>query len=69
MTDNTRGALLMMASMLAFTVNDACIKATDGALPFFQLLFLRGVLSTFLIALALCGWDIGVCRCHGQIAN
>ena len=51
MTDNTRGALLMMASMLAFTVNDACIKATDGALPFFQLLFLRGVLSTFLTAL------------------
>lgn len=57
MTDNTRGAFLMMASMLAFTVNDACIKATDGALPFFQLLFLRGVLSTFLIALAL--WWLG----------
>ena len=57
MTDNTRGALLMIASMLAFTVNDACIKATDGALPFFQLLFLRGVLSTFLIAVAL--WWLG----------
>ena len=56
-TDNTRGALLMIASMLAFTVNDACIKATDGALPFFQLLFLRGVLSTFLIAVAL--WWLG----------
>ena len=53
MTDNTRGGLLMLASMLAFTVNDASIKATDGALPFFQLLFLRGVLSTFLIAVAL----------------
>ena len=35
-TDNTRGALLMIASMLASTVNDACVKAADGALPFFQ---------------------------------
>ena len=52
-TDNTRGALLMIASMLAFTVYDQCIKATDGALAFFQLLFFRGVLSTFLIAVAL----------------
>ena len=57
MTDNTRGALLMIASMLAFTVNNACFKATDGALPFFQLLFLRVVLSTFLITVAL--WWLG----------
>ena len=57
-TDNTRGGLLMLASMLAFTVNDASIKATDGALPFFQLLFLRGVLSTCLIAVAL--WWLGI---------
>ena len=54
MTVNTRGALLMMASMLTFTLNDVCIKATNGALPFFQLLFMRGILTTFLIALALC---------------
>ena len=30
MTDNTRGALLMIVSMLAFTVNDAAIKAISG---------------------------------------
>lgn len=51
MTPNTRGALLMMASMAAFTINDTCIKATDGALPLFQLLTIRGIISTALIYL------------------
>lgn len=60
LTDNARGALLMMISMLAFTVNDACIKATQGAIPFFQLLVLRGVLSSLFIALAL--WWLGQWR-------
>lgn len=40
----------MMASMACFTINDAFIKATDGALPLSQLLFLRGVLATAIIA-------------------
>ncbi len=39
----------MMASMAAFTINDACIKATDGALPLFQLLTIRGLLSSLMI--------------------
>lgn len=39
----------MMASMAAFTFNDACIKLTGGAVPLFQLLFLRGVLTTLLV--------------------
>lgn len=51
MSPNLRGALLMMASMAAFTLNDACIKATDNALPLFQLLTLRGIATTFLIYL------------------
>ncbi|WP_299502541.1 DMT family transporter [uncultured Roseobacter sp.] len=42
--------MLMMASMACFTVNDALIKATGGAVPLFQLLVLRGVLATLLIA-------------------
>ncbi len=46
---NMTGALLMMASMASFTLNDSLIKSTGGALPLMQLLFLRGVLSTFLI--------------------
>lgn len=49
MSPNTRGALLMMASMAAFTLNDTCIKATDGALPLFQLLTIRGLITTVLI--------------------
>lgn len=49
MTPNARGALLMMASMAGFTLNDTCIKATDGALPLAQLLTLRGAMSTLLI--------------------
>lgn len=40
----------MMASMACFTINDALLKATNGDLPLFQLLFLRGILATMLIA-------------------
>lgn len=49
MTDNLRGALLMMASMAAFTINDTFVKATDDALPLVQLLAIRGSLATVLI--------------------
>lgn len=49
MTPNTNGALLMIGSLAAFTINDACIKATGGALPLFQLLTLRGLLSSVMI--------------------
>ena len=51
-SQNSQGALLMMCSMAAFTVNDAFIKATDGAVPLFQLLAIRGTMATlFLIGL------------------
>ncbi|MEQ3710962.1 MAG: DMT family transporter [Tateyamaria sp.] len=49
MTPNMTGAILMMASMASFTLNDAMIKLTGGAVPLMQLLFLRGVLSSLLI--------------------
>ncbi|GFE66444.1 DMT family transporter [Litoreibacter roseus] len=49
MTDNTRGALYMAGAMTAFTVNDACMKALAGEVPLFQVIFLRGVLTTLLI--------------------
>ncbi len=49
LSDNTRGALLMMASMAAFTLNDACMKAVGQELPFFQAVFLRGVATTILL--------------------
>lgn len=49
MSPNTSGALLMMASMACFTLNDTLIKLTGGAVPLMQLLFLRGVLSSVLV--------------------
>lgn len=55
----------MMASMAAFTLNDALLKLTDGGAPLSQLLFLRGVLSTVLIyalARALGSLDFRVAR-------
>ncbi|KIN66464.1 Integral membrane protein [Sulfitobacter noctilucae] len=49
MSINMVGALLMMASMACFTLNDTMIKLTSGAVPLFQLLFLRSLLSSGLI--------------------
>ena len=49
MSPNTLGALLMMASMACFTLNDTFMKLTNGAIPLFQLLFLRGALTSGLI--------------------
>lgn len=49
MSPNINGALLMMASMACFTLNDTLIKMTAGSVPLFQLIFLRGLLTTALI--------------------
>ena len=49
LTDNTRGAALMMGSMAAFTLNDACMKAISGELPLAQAIFLRGIGTTVLM--------------------
>ena len=49
MTPNTKGALLMMGSMAAFTLNDTLVKVTLQDLPLFQLVALRGFLAVFLI--------------------
>ena len=54
LSDNTKGALLMSASMAAFTFNDAFMKLLGTDLPLFQAIFLRGLGTTlFLIALTL----------------
>jgi S-adenosylmethionine uptake transporter len=49
MSPNTIGALMMMVSMGTFVMNDTLIKLTNGAVPLFQLIFLRGLLATCLI--------------------
>ncbi len=60
MSPNTTGAVLMMASMAAFVINDTFLKLTDGAVPLFQLIFVRGILATVLI-LAL-AYQLGILR-------
>lgn len=49
LSDNTKGALLMMCSMAAFTFNDALIKSLGLDVPLFQMLFLRGLIASVLI--------------------
>ncbi len=58
--DNIRGAILMMATMAAYTLNDACMKAIGSRLPLFEAVFLRGVLTT--AALAVMAWHMGAFR-------
>jgi len=41
-TENTKGALIMMASMAAFTFNDTVFKTVAGQIPLFQAIFIRG---------------------------
>ncbi|MFQ6553478.1 DMT family transporter [Aestuariibius insulae] len=57
LSPNMRGALFMASAMSLFTVNDACMKALAGEVPLFQVIFLRGVLTTALIALYLMATD------------
>ncbi len=64
-SDNVRGAALMMGSMAAFTLNDACMKALSDELPLFQAVFLRGVGTTVcmvLLALATGGLRLDLSR-------
>ena len=54
LTDNMRGALLMNVAMLAFTLNDTCMKVVMDRLPLFQVITIRGVMATAgLLAIAL----------------
>ncbi|WP_238368191.1 DMT family transporter [Mesobacterium pallidum] len=59
-SENLRGALLMVLSMLGFTLSDACMKALGADLPLYQLLALRGALaSALIVAIA---WRAGALR-------
>lgn len=49
LTDNIKGALLMMGSMAAFTLNDTFFKTLSGEVPLFQGIFLRGCLVVVLM--------------------
>ncbi|MEW9922256.1 DMT family transporter [Marimonas sp. MJW-29] len=49
MSPNAAGALLMMASMAFFTLNDTMLKLTAGEVPLFQLLCVRSLITCGLI--------------------
>jgi len=48
-SDNSRGAALMMAGTLAFLLNDTLMKSLSGDLPVFQALALRGLIAAALM--------------------
>ena len=65
MSQNFRGAFLMIASMAAFVLNDAAVKLLGERLPLFQIMFLRGILTVMFVA-GLCqyfrAWTLALSR-------
>lgn len=51
LSPNLRGALYMTLSMAAFTLNDACVKLVAETVPLFQVILLRGLGTTILLAI------------------
>ena len=49
MSSNTLGALLMVASMAAFTMNDTFMKLSLASVPFYQLICIRSFVTCALI--------------------
>lgn len=55
MSDNLRGVILMNIAMLAFTLNDTCMKLVTQSLPLYQAITLRGGLTTAALLLVAAG--------------
>ena len=51
MSENFRGAVLMMVCMGAFVLNDAFVRLAGDSLPLAQILFFRGLLTTIILLL------------------
>ena len=49
MSENFRGALIMMICMSAFVLNDAFVRLAGESLPLAQILFIRGLITTVLL--------------------
>jgi len=69
MSDNIRGGLFMVASMVCFAVNDAIIKSLGGVLPVFQTLAVRGGVVVLLLALLVMrsGWRVHELGCRDRM--
>jgi drug/metabolite transporter (DMT)-like permease len=53
----TRSSIrLMVLAMAAFTLNDTLVKLASESVPTGQLIFLRGVLATTFVLVAVDGW-------------
>lgn len=51
LSDNAKGAVFMMASMIGFILNDALFKLAVSDLALFQAIMLRGIAATAFVAL------------------
>ena len=69
MSDNIRGGLFMVASMVCFAINDAIIKSLGGVLPAFQTLAVRGGVVVLLLALLVMrsGWRVHELGCRDRM--
>ena len=48
-SENLRAVMLMNIAMLAFTLNDTCMKLVTQTLPLYQAISLRGGLATLAL--------------------
>ena len=69
MSDNIRGGLFMVTSMVCFAANDAIIKSLGGVLPAFQTLAVRGGVVVLLLALLVMrsGWRVHELGCRDRM--
>lgn len=59
LSDNIRGALVMMGAMCAYTFNDAFMKALSDDIPLFQAILFRGLAAVAFLTV--------LCRMMGQL--
>ncbi|MBV1867753.1 MAG: DMT family transporter [Marinosulfonomonas sp.] len=64
---NMRGAALMVAAMIAFTVNDAFVKVLAGEVPLFQVVFVRGLATCILLTIF--AWFSGAFSCRVRLKD
>lgn len=58
-SDNIRGAILMMAGMSAYTINDTFMKSLSDEVPLFEAVFWRGVGAVICLTI--------MCKMLGQL--
>lgn len=59
-SDNLRAVVLMNIAMLAFTLNDTCMKLVTQTMPLYQAITLRGVLTTLVLLAVAMGQGVRI---------